>query len=178
MSFSNPAGEAKSAAWAYVNALLNLLGDRDPITVQEKLLTSLEAAVEGLTQAELRQPERPGKWSIMEVVKHLADTELVTGFRLRMILSHDRPNIPAYDQDLWANQLKYNDAKLEDALSQLRALRETNLRLLKSLTPEQWQRYGIHEERGEESIERLTKMVAGHDLVHLNQIERIKQAIC
>lgn len=178
MGFSNLAGEAESATWAYVSALLTLLGDRDPIAVQEKLLTTLEVAIEGLYEAELRKPEQPGKWSIIEVIKHLADTELVTGFRLRMILAHDRPNIPAYDQDLWAKQLKYNDAKLEEALSQLRALREANLRLLRSLTAEQWQRFGIHEERGEESVERLTKMVAGHDMVHLNQIERIKRAIC
>lgn len=177
MSFSNTAEQAKSAAAAYVNALLSLLGDRDPVDTQEKLLASLEAAVEGVFDAELRRPERPGKWSIIEVIMHLADTEMVTGFRLRMIVAHDRPPIPAYDQDLWARQLKYNDAKLPDALMQLRAMREGNLRLLRSLAPEQWRRFGLHEERGEESIERLAKMVAAHDLVHLNQIERIKRAI-
>ncbi len=177
MSFSNPAAGAKNAASAYVTALLNLLGDRDPLAVQEKLIPSLEAAVKGLGAAALRQPEQPGKWSIMEVIMHLADTEMVTAFRLRMILAHDTPPIPAYDQDLWAKQLRYNDAQLEDALEQLRAVREANLRLLRSLSPEQWRRYGIHEERGEESIERLAKMIAGHDLAHLNQIERIKRAI-
>jgi hypothetical protein len=176
MSFSNPAA-AKSAASAYVTALLNLLGDRDPIAVQEKLIPSLKTAVAGLNNDVLRRPEKPGKWSIMEVIMHLADTEMVTAFRLRMILAHDTPPIPAYDQDLWAKQLRYNDVQLEDALEQLRAIREANLRLLRSLSPEQWRRYGIHEERGEESIERLTKMIAGHDLVHLNQIERIKRVI-
>ncbi|HEX9652536.1 MAG TPA: DinB family protein [bacterium] len=177
MSYSNPAGQAKAAASAYVAALLKVVGDRDPIAVQEQLLNSLTEAITGFDEAELRRPEKPGKWSIIEVIKHLADGEMVIGFRLRMILAHDRPPITAYDQDLWASELKYNEARLEETLSQLRALREANLQLLRSLTTQQWQRFGIHAERGEESVERLAKMVAGHDLVHLSQIERIKRAI-
>jgi hypothetical protein len=177
MSFSNPASQAKGAASEYIKALLTLLGDRNPFEVQENLLSALEAAVKGLDDAALRKPEKPGKWSILQVIQHLADTELVSGYRIRMILAHDQPPIPAYDQDFWANALKYNEVKVEDAIEQIRTLRKANLRLLRSLTPAQMQRYGLHEERGRESIERILKMTAGHDLVHLRQIERIKQAI-
>ncbi len=177
MSFSNPASQAKEAAANYVKSLLGILGNRDPFAVQEHLLSALEAAIKGLDDADLRKPEKPGKWSIMQVIQHLADTELVSGYRIRMILAHDQPPIQAYDQDFWANELKYNDVNLGEALEQLRTLRKANLRLLRSLTPAQMQRFGMHAERGPESIERILKMIAGHDLVHLNQIERTIKAI-
>lgn len=171
-SFSNAAASAD----AYVQGLLSLLGDRDPLEVQAELPAAIETATRGLDDATLRRPERPGKWSILEVVQHLADTEIVHGFRLRMILAHDTPAIQAYDQDLWARELGYARVDLYDALEQISVLRRANLRLVRPLDAAHLARYGVHAERGKESVAHLTRLLAGHDLVHRRQIERIKEA--
>jgi hypothetical protein len=165
------------AASPYVARVLGRLGDRDPFQVQEALAGSLRAAAAGLDDAELRRPEAPGKWSVIQVVQHLADTEMVYGYRLRLVLAHDNPDIQGVDQDAWAARLRYHDAGLEDALAQLAALRAANLRLAASLDEEEWERTGLHSERGPESARLLFRLAAGHDLVHLDQIARIRRAI-
>ncbi|MGB6980586.1 MAG: DinB family protein, partial [Candidatus Acidiferrales bacterium] len=75
--------------------------------------------------------------------------------------------------DDWASAMNYGKRDARRALEEFRAMRETNLALLKSLRPEQWKHHGLHAERGEESVERIVRMFAGHDLNHLQQIERI-----
>ena len=176
-TFSNPASGAGDAAARYVRSLLDALGDRDPIEVQSQLADSIERATAGLSLAQLRQPERPGKWSVIEVVQHLADSEIVTGYRIRMILASDTPDIQAYDQDAWAQRLRYAEASLPGALAQIRVLRGRSLELLRGLRPDEWERAGMHSERGRESVRYITKLQAGHDLVHLRQIARIKSVI-
>lgn len=177
MSFSNPASEAKAAADQYVRSLLEVLGDRDPLQVQGELAAAIEALVAGLDDARLRRAEAPGKWSIIEVVQHLADTEIVYGYRIRKVLANPGAAISGYDQDAWARSLRYRDASLEQALAQIRALRACNISLMRSLSEEEWRREGIHSERGAESVRQIAKLVAAHDLVHRAQIGRIKAAL-
>jgi hypothetical protein len=172
-TFSNPAGNAPAAAKAYTKALLDVLGAREPLSVMAELVPWVEQRVAALDDATLRRPEKPGKWSVLEVVQHLADTELVYGYRVRMILTQDTPPIPGYDQDVWAKAFHYRDLPLAETLAQLRALRPANLRLYRSLDPTQLRRAGLHSERGPESVEHIMRMIAAHDLVHRRQIERI-----
>jgi hypothetical protein len=157
--------------------LLETLGDRAPLPVQESTVAALEKSLAGLDDAALRRPEAPGKWSILEVVQHLADSELVYAYRIRMIVSHPTPDIQGFDQDLWARELDYAARSMADALDEFRSLRESNLRLLRSLGPAKLERYGNHAERGRESVAKMLKLYAAHDLVHLQQIERIKQGL-
>jgi hypothetical protein len=173
MTFSNPAGNAPAAAAGYVRALLDLLGSRDPIEVLGELLPWLEQRIRGVADATLRRPEKQGKWSVIEVVQHLADSDLVAGFRIKMVLSEDRPALQGYDQDRWASEFRYRDVSLSQALDQLHALRTANLDLWKHLTPAQLQRVGLHSERGPESAGHIIRLMAGHDLVHRRQIDRI-----
>ncbi|MGH7491372.1 MAG: DinB family protein [bacterium] len=175
--FTNPAGSAKGAAEAYVKGLLELLGDRDPVQVLGAQVAAVQQEVAGWRDEALRRPEKPGKWSILQVLQHLADSDLVSGFRMRMILAHDSPEIQGYDQDAWATRLKYNEVDPADALDQLRVLRNNNLKLIHALNDKQWERAGMHSERGPESIRKIVQMMAGHDILHLNQIRRIKQAV-
>lgn len=175
--FSAAGGLAPYQVKGYVDALVGLLEGRDPIEVLREGPASLEAAVAKFSPAELARPERPGKWSALEVVWHLADSELVCGFRIRMTLAHDNPPIAPYDQDLWATNLRYRDQPVEAALEQFAALRKANLRIWTSLTAEQWKRAGLHAERGPESMEHMARLYAGHDLAHLRQIERIRSAV-
>jgi hypothetical protein len=121
--------------------------------------------------------EAPGKWSMRDVVQHLADSELVGGFRLRLVLAQERPPLTGYDQDLWAERLRYREVDVRDALEQFTVLRKANLRLWESLGPADLLRAGLHSERGEESLEHLRKLYAAHDLLHLRQLDRIRAAL-
>lgn len=175
--FTNNASSAASQAQAYVASLLRALGSRDPFEVLAAMPDALRQAVAGLTPEQEATPERSGKWSVRQVVQHLADSDLVSGFRFRMILAHDSPELLGYDQDLWAERLRYQDADLATALDDFTTLRTLNLRLLRRATPEDLQRAMLHAERGEERLGHLLSLYAGHDLVHLAQIRRIRQAI-
>ncbi len=162
---------------AYREALLSRLGDADPVVELSALFERLPAALEGLDEAALVEPEAPGKWSILQVVQHLADTELVQGMRMRRILAEDRPDLEPMDQDEWAAALWSPDAGLEDALDPLRALRLANLRLVTAIPDAALDREAVHPERGVESLRTVLRLVAAHDLVHLDQIRRIRAAI-
>ncbi len=176
MTFSNPAANAAASAKTYVQALLGLLGNRQPLDVLPELMPWLEARLGGVPDQALRRPEAPGKWSVTAVVQHLADSDLVFGFRSRMILSEDRPPLQGYDQDKWASLFRYGDARCESALAQLGALRNGNLAVLSRLGPAELERVGMHSERGPESLGYLMKLMAAHDLVHQRQIERVLAA--
>jgi DinB family protein len=172
--FSNAAGGARAAAGEYIAALLDLLGDRNPLAVQAELSGAVRELTAGLSADELARAEAPGKWSILQVVEHLADQELVNGFRLRSIVAEDEPPLRGYDQDRWAARLRYGSAGLEPVLEELRVLRERNLRLYRSLSEAELDRLGMHDERGPESARRLRALTAAHDLLHRRQIARIR----
>ncbi len=172
MSFANPAGDAATAAPAYVRALLDMLGPRDPLEVASELVPWLERRTAGVGDGPLRRPEAPGKWSAIEVIQHLADTEMVYGWRTRLILAEDRPAIQGFDQDAWSRALGYAGMALDVALAQLRGMRAANLGLWHSLAPAQRARVGHHSERGPESLDLLLRLMGAHDLVHRRQIDR------
>ena len=176
-AFTNSAGAAAEHAAAYVSAVLDLLGDRDPETVLRATPPALAAAIDGVSAPQLRQPEQAGKWSIVHILQHLADSEVVWSWRMRLILAQDRPQITGYDQDLWADRLHYADSDPFEALELFGVLRGDNLRLLQRASPADLRRVGIHAERGEESLEHLRRLYAGHDLLHLRQIERVRGAV-
>lgn len=175
--FSNPKSGATAAAAAYVAGILDLLGDRDPLPVLRGTADRLRGTIEGVATDVLRRPERPGKWSAVEVIQHLADSELVWSYRLRLVMAEDRPTLTGYDQDAWATGLRYRDADPADALGQFALLRRLNLGLLDGLPPGGLARVGLHAERGEESLAHMMRLYAGHDLVHLRQLERVLAAV-
>jgi hypothetical protein len=174
--FANPPRYAAETAQAYVASLLAVLGDRDPLEVMAATPAALREATAGLDAAAARAPEAEGKWSVQEVVRHLADSEIVYGYRIRLIVAAERPAIPGYDQDAWAQRLGYLDGPLDEALADHAAMRAMNLRWLRARTPAELARTGLHSERGEESVAHIARLLAAHDLVHLRQIARIRGA--
>jgi hypothetical protein len=157
----------------YIQRMTGMLKGQKPLAIQAATAKKLSRAIARANAAKLRKRPAPGKWSAAEILAHLADSEIVIGWRMRQILGAPGAAIQAYDQDAWAAAGHYEKRDARKSLEQFRAVREANLALLKSLTPEQWKQHGMHSERGVETIEHITVMMAGHDLNHLGQVERI-----
>ncbi|HET8925777.1 MAG TPA: DinB family protein [Candidatus Acidoferrum sp.] len=163
----------KETPQQYTERILGYVEGKQPLQVQAATAGKLERLIKGVAMAKLRKRPAPEQWSVSEIIAHLADGEIVGGFRLRFILGSPGAAIVAYDQDKWVTSGHYDKRDPRDSLDVFRVLREANLALLKSLSPEQWKDYGIHSERGPESIEHIVLMFAGHDINHLQQLERI-----
>ena len=161
-------------AQQYIRRITAYVDGKQPLAVQAATAEKLERLIEGVPTSELRKRPAADNWSVSEIVAHLGDAEIVTGFRMRLILGARGAPIAAYDQDSWVTSGHYE--KRDPRKSVERVVREANLALLASLTPEQWKHYGMHSERGQETIEHIVRMAAGHDINHLQQIERILPA--
>jgi DinB superfamily len=160
----------------YTKRMFDLLDGRDPLKLQAAAPARLAKLLRGLRVAKARKRPAPGKWSIAEIVAHIADTELVGGYRIRAVLGEPGTQIIGFDQDVWVTALHYDKRDLKKSFEQYRSLREANLALLRTLSPEQWKHHGMHSERGKETVETVVRMFAGHDLNHIDQIERILAA--
>jgi hypothetical protein len=157
----------------YTARILGYLDNRDPLDVLESTPTVLTKLVSDADDTTLATPPAPGKWSARQIVAHLADVDIVLGYRVRRILESDGVAIDAYDQNRWEEIGNYAQIPIPDSLHWLRALRSGNLRLLRSLSPAQLAHTGVHAERGPESIAHVIRLWAGHDLNHRAQVERI-----
>ncbi len=155
---------------AYRDALLTLLGDRDPVEVLSMTSVVLPGLLESVSDDAARARPREVEWSASELLGHFFDVELVFGFRLRLTLTEDTPSYPGYNEKEWARLPK---PSLQNLVDSWRALRETNLCLLRATPRTEWSRTGIHSEQGSEGFELNVRKLAGHDLAHLNQMERI-----
>jgi DinB family protein len=157
----------------YMQRINGYMEGKQPLAVQTATSKKLERLIQGVPTAKLRKRPAPDKWSVSEILAHLADAEMVGGFRMRLILGAPGTPIAAFDQDSWVTSGHYEKRDPRKSLELFRTLRAANLALLKSLTPEQWKHYGMHAERGQETIERIVRMFAGHDINHLQQIRHI-----
>lgn len=161
------------SAQEYTQRLLNYSEGKDPLRLQQAAAKKLALLIKGKNKKQLTRKPVPDKWSITEILAHLADAEIAISWRLRQILANNAIPIQAYDQDLWAKTFSYTKRDPKVSLASFQSLREANLSLLKSIPRKLWDNYGVHQERGNESIHHMVKMVAGHDMNHLLQIERI-----
>ena len=126
---------------------------------------------------ELRTPPAEGEWSMIQLLGHFADSELVVGTRYRWIVAHDTPELMPYDQDLWVDRLRHQTAGPAELLDLFAALRRANLALWERVPPEERARYGNHQERGAESYDVTFRLQAGHDRFHLDQARRTVDAV-
>jgi hypothetical protein len=163
----------KETPQQYTQRVVSYTDGKQPLAVQAATAKKIERLVQGVSTGKLRKRPAPDKWSVSEILAHLADVEIVVGFRMRLILGAPGTPIAAFDQDSWVMSGHYEKRNPQKSLEQFRAVREANLALLKSLTPDQWKHYGMHSERGHETIEHIVRMFAGHDINHLKQIEGI-----
>ena len=169
--------EPGEAADAYKARILKYQEGADPLALQAAAPEKLARLVEGLSSEQLSRRPAVDKWSIRELVAHLADDELVGGYRIRLILSSPGSEIQAFDQDVWSRTGRYDQADVNLSLQIYGLLRKANLVLLHSLSPEEWDLFGVHAERGAESIRDIAMYYAGHDLNHFAQIEAIRSGV-
>lgn len=157
----------------YTQRIRQYVDGREPIAVQAATAARLEQLIAGVSTANLRKRPAPDRWSVSEIAAHLADAEIVISYRLRLMLGSPGMSIVAYDQDGWVTSGHYDAREPQASVQLFRVLRDANLALLDSLDAEQWAHYGVHSERGIESIADVVRMTAGHDVNHLRQIEQI-----
>lgn len=160
-------------AQQYIQRILGHVDGQDAIKVQRGTAARLKKLIQPLTPKEQKWKPEPGKWSIAEIVAHLADAEIVGSWRMRSMLGANGTAIQAYDQEAWAAVLQYGKRDAKQSLEVFRVLRENNLAMLKGLPRERWDSFGMHAERGKETIAHVTRMFAGHDTNHVLQVERI-----
>jgi hypothetical protein len=163
----------QETAQQYIQRILGYIEGKDPMVVLADAPQKVERLVKGVANERLGKRPAPEKWSVTEILAHLADVEIVQGFRIRLILGSSGTPIQGFDQEVWAAYSNY--ASHDPALSfeGWRVTRERTLRLLKSLSPEMWESFGMHSERGKETVRRVTEMMAGHDINHYRQIDAI-----
>ena len=133
-------------------------------------------ALTGATDEELDAHPAPGKWSAREIVHHLADSEMTSAIRLRLILASDRPHILGYDQDEFARRLKY-DRPIEASLEAFKAARRTTAEIMDRMTDDEWSREATHTEHGQYTLDRWLEIYAAHAHDHASQIKVARGAL-
>jgi hypothetical protein len=157
----------------YTARLTGLTGDRDPWLLLADAPTRLRSLIDSADASELAWKPSPSRWSITQIAAHLADAEIVTAWRIRAVLEQDGVALQAYDQNVWASAFRYETAPPTESVALFEALRRATLRTLRAVDPARRAHAGMHAERGRESIDHIMRMLAGHDLNHLGQIERL-----
>jgi len=163
----------QETAEQYIQRMLGYVEGKDGIKVQRTTAGKLKHLVRGLTAKQLKWKPEPSKWSIAEILAHLADAELVVGWRMRSVVGENGVTLQPFDQNVWASVFQYGKRDVKRSLETFRVLRENNLAMLKEIPRESWDNYGMHLERGRETVAHLVRMLAGHDTNHILQIERI-----
>jgi hypothetical protein len=160
-------------AQQYTQRILGHVEGQDALKIQSATAGKLKKLIHGLTPKQLKWQPGPGKWSIAEILAHLADAEIAGSWRMRLSVSASGTALAPFDQDSWAAEFQYQKRDAKKSLETFRVLRENNLTMLKMLPRESWERYGMHQERGRETVTRIVQMFAGHDRNHVLQVEQI-----
>ncbi|MGH9494138.1 MAG: DinB family protein [Candidatus Sulfotelmatobacter sp.] len=167
----------QETAQQYIGRILGYVEGQDAIKVQRSTAAQLKKSIRGLSPKQLKWRPAPGKWSIAEIVAHLADAEIVGSWRMRSIIGEDGITIQPFDQDAWSSVFQYQKRDTKQSLETFRVLRESNLAMLKEISPEIWDNHGMHLERGKETLTHVVRMFAGHDTNHVLQVENLAQQL-
>jgi len=160
-----------------LNPYAELLGKADPLKVAAATPARIAGMTRSLTPAQLAKRPAPGKWSIQEIICHLAETDLVMCCRARWIAFEDNPTLVPFDQNKWSAGWLREKEPVVETLERFRLIRRSQVRLFRSAAGKDWSRSGFHPERGIVTLKEQLETVAGHDLNHLAQIRRLVAAL-
>lgn len=155
----------------YRDRLASYVGGQDALKLQSEAPARLARLIEGVPEAKLKERPQPGRWSAVEILAHLAEDELTSSWRYRQMIEHDGETLLGFDQELWARLGNYQSWNARDALDMFRLLRDANVRMLRGLPAEEWNRSSNHAERGRLTVGELARHMAAHDVNHIKQIE-------
>lgn len=167
----------KETVRQYVKRIEGYAEGRDPLRILRSTPARLERLLSDVPGRALSRRPEAGKWSLAEILAHLAEGEIVFGYRVRMVASKNRTPIQAFDQDLWQRNATALRADPVGAFDLFRSLRAQNVAFLRSLPAQAWSRYGRHEERGKETLRTMARRYAGHDLNHLRQVRGLAASL-
>ncbi len=162
-----------ATAAEYKARILSYIEGKDPVAVQRETPEVLAKLVGGVSKDKLRARPAADKWSVAELLAHFAEAEMGAFWRYRQMIEHNGSQLLSYDQELWSRLGDYGSTDPNDSLQLFTLLRLANVGMFDRLTPEEWQRHGLHSERGEMSVRDLATQIAGHDLNHLQQVKAI-----
>ena len=134
----------------------------------------LAVVLTGVYGEEMDFTTAPEKWSIRQIIAHLADSELVGAQRFRQVIAEDKPTLTAFDQEAWARNLDYARRLPKQSLETFRRVRAENHELLKGVPESAFERTGIHTERGPLTLRQLLDGYAGHAESHGRQMQVIR----
>ena len=157
----------------YLARIREQASGKDPLQTQAETASVLADLIAGATDAQLTKRPAPGKWSVGEILAHLAEDEISSAWRYRQMVEHNGIELAGFDQEMWARIGKYSDRAPQESLALFRLLRNANLNFLSNLSPEQWDSFGIHAERGRITVRDLATHMVGHDINHVEQIRKI-----
>jgi uncharacterized damage-inducible protein DinB len=157
----------------YLTRLRDYVQGKDPLELQRQTPAVLAETVAKASDEQLTTRPSKDKWSVGEILAHLAEDEIATAWRYRQMVEHTGLQLAGFDQELWARIGDYASRAPHESLALFRLLRNANLQFLEHITPEQWESYGIHAERGRITVRDLVFHMAGHDANHVEQIRRI-----
>ena len=157
----------------YLNRIRDYAQGKDPLELQKQAPAVLAQLLAKASDAQLTKQPSTDKWSIGEILAHLAEDEIATAWRYRQMVEHSGLQLAGFDQDLWARMGNYRGRVPHDSLALFRLLRDANLQFLQQIAPEQWECFGIHAERGRITIRDLVAHMAGHDANHIDQIRKL-----
>jgi hypothetical protein len=146
---------------------------KDPLRIQAETPARMARMIDGFTDEQIGGRPAPDRWSTLEILAHMAEDEFASSWRYRQMIEHDGVTLQGFDQDLWARLGRYAAWNASEALELFRLLREGNLRVLRSLSSEQWERSGNHVERGRLTVRELARHMAAHDINHIEQIGKL-----
>lgn len=157
----------------YLDRMRSHSQGKDPLGLQGQTPTVLAELIADASEEQLTKRPNQDKWSIGEILAHLAEDEIATAWRYRQMVEHSGIQLTGFDQDLWARVGNYASRVPQESLALFRLLRSANLQFLQQLAAEQWECLGIHSERGRITVRDLARHMAGHDANHVEQIRRI-----
>lgn len=158
----------------YRTRILGYLGGGDPMRVLESTPARLKRLIRDVPRARLVHRAAPNKWSVTEILAHLADAELAIAWRFRSMLATPGVHLQWWDEHLWSEKLGYMRIPVSSSLVTFAALRRSNLALLRAAPRESWSCcYGIHDKRGRQTVAEFVTLEAAHDLNHLLQIRQL-----
>ena len=160
-----------------MNPYAKFLAKREPLAVIATTPARISAIIRGLSPRQVAQRPAPGKWSIREIISHLAETEMVMCCRARWITFEDNPTLVPFDQEKWAKAWPREPEPFSETFERFRLLRRSQVRLFRSASKQDFKRKGFHPERGVVTLRVQLETVAGHDLNHLGQIRRAARRV-